>query len=133
MKTTPKITTDELIARVIRWAEEKNITGPFGQGRILKQLDKTQEELNETRDAVWKLILAPEEYSSKMIVDVVYEIGDILVTVIIAADMLGLTVNECLSAAEYKNSSRTGRMVDGVFVKNAPVTEPCSTNDEYLN
>ncbi len=45
-------------------------------------------------------------------------IGDAFVTLIILAKQLGLTPNECLEAAWNEIKDRTGKTVDGVFVKN---------------
>jgi len=45
-------------------------------------------------------------------------IGDSLVTLIILSKQLGLTPTECLEAAWNEIKDRTGKTVDGVFVKN---------------
>ena len=45
------------------------------------------------------------------------EMGDVLVTLAIQANLWGLSLTECLEEAYNKINVRTGRMVDGVFVK----------------
>jgi len=44
-------------------------------------------------------------------------IGDITVTLIIQAEMQGLDFQDCLQAAYDVISKRTGKMIDGQFVK----------------
>ena len=44
-------------------------------------------------------------------------IGDMLVTIIIAAEMLNLQILDCLQLAYDEIKDRTGKMVDGQFVK----------------
>ena len=43
--------------------------------------------------------------------------GDIMVTLIIQAKMQGVTLEECLNSAYKIISNKTGRMIDGQFVK----------------
>jgi NTP pyrophosphatase (non-canonical NTP hydrolase) len=45
-------------------------------------------------------------------------IGDSFVTLIILSKQLGLSPTECLEAAWNEIKDRTGKTVDGVFVKN---------------
>lgn len=94
----------ELSLYVIKWAEERGI---FNDGDPLAQLDKTQEELNETIEAV-------ENDDHAEIAD---GIGDMLVTIIIAAKMMDLDPTTCLEQAYNEIKDRTGKMVDGKFVK----------------
>lgn len=44
-------------------------------------------------------------------------IGDVVVTLIILAQQNGLTIEDCLQTAYDVISKRTGKMIDGVFVK----------------
>lgn len=46
-------------------------------------------------------------------------IGDMVVVLTILAAQNGLTLEECVAAAYYEIKDRTGRMVDGVFVKDS--------------
>lgn len=135
MKTTPKIPTDELIQKVIEWGNEKGITGPCGSGTVHKQLEKTQEELTETRDAMWKLMLSNpatrDHYSLHE--EVMDGIGDMMVTIILAADLAGFTINECIKFAYDEIAGRTGQMVNGMFIKDGRVvTERSITEDDDI-
>ena len=94
----------ELSLYVIKWAEERGI---FDDGDPLAQLDKTQEELDETIEAVKN-----DDHA-----EIADGIGDMLVTIIIAAKMMDLDPTTCLEQAYNEIKDRTGKMVDGKFVK----------------
>lgn len=88
------------------WASDKGIlekATPFAQAM------KTVEEVTE-------LVVAIYDNNAAEIKDA---IGDILVTVIIQAKMQGMSVEDCLESAYNVIKNRTGRMIDGQFVKDA--------------
>lgn len=95
---------NELEALVIAWATQKGI---FQNGTPSRQCDKTLEEVMELSDALFK-------NDKDEIVDA---LGDILVTIIIQAEMHELRLVECLESAYNVIAKRTGVMVDGQFVK----------------
>lgn len=99
--------TQELIDAVKQWGIDKGITGPRGRGTLLRQLEKTQEELNETKYAA----------ISNNMEELVDGIGDCAVTLILAAEMACLSFEDCLQAAYDEIKARTGKMIDGQFVK----------------
>lgn len=109
----------ELIESVREWGESKGITGPNGKGTLLGQLAKTQEELTETRDAAVRMEFNHPEAWAIHRDDLIDGLGDVFVTIILAAEMAGLRIEDCLSAAYDEIKGRTGTMVDGVFVKDA--------------
>lgn len=94
-----------LIYNVGRWAEERNITKEGG-ATSFSQLRKLHEEANEFE-------MAENHY------DACLEFGDILVVVLQIARLRGFDINQCLSMAYEKIRRRTGKMVDGVFQKDA--------------
>lgn len=89
---------------IIEWAKDKGI---LEKSNPLKQHDKTQEEVDELKQAL-------EENNKEEIIDA---IGDIIVTLVIQAELNGLDVEDCIQAAYDVISKRTGKMVDGIFVK----------------
>jgi len=93
-----------LINRVIDWGLSRGI---FDEGTMEKQVKKTQEEVGE-------LVYAVGANDQMGVVD---GIGDVLVTLILLAEMYGLTLEECLEHALGEIEGRTGNMVDGTFVK----------------
>jgi NTP pyrophosphatase (non-canonical NTP hydrolase) len=94
----------QLIKQVEEWAEAKGI---LAHATTLRQAEKTLEETNE-------LICAILNEDNAEIKDA---IGDIIVTIIIQAKMQGLTIEECLQSAYDVISKRTGKMVNGQFIK----------------
>lgn len=98
---------NELIQNVLQWGIDKNIIGENGKGTRYGQADKMLEEANETHMAV----------NTHDLREVKDGIGDTVVTLILLADMYGWTIEECLQVAYDVISKRTGKMVDGVFVK----------------
>jgi NTP pyrophosphatase (non-canonical NTP hydrolase) len=99
---------NELIRLVEEWAKEKEI---FDLSNPERQLDKTQEELTELREAIELDCIADN------LDEVRLELGDVLVTLIILAKMKDIDIEECLRLAYEKISKRTGKIIDGQFVK----------------
>lgn len=102
--TSRKMKYNELEALVISWAEQKGI---FEKGNPDAQCEKTFEEVTELSAAIY-------ENNKEEIIDA---LGDILVTIIIQAEMQGLKLEDCLQSAYNVISKRTGKMIDGQFVK----------------
>lgn len=116
---------EALINNVRQWFHDKGI---IANSNPLKQLEKTQEELNETRDAAVRLgcarfyanHLTPELYEDQRelyLHELKDGIGDTVVTLIGVCEMYGFTLEECLQQAYDVISKRTGRMEGGIFVK----------------
>lgn len=109
-----------LYERVITWAENKGI---LENATALAQIDKTREEVEETRDALLAQrngvgVYINSKGEQKRTFDEIKDgFGDILVTVLIGCELQGLDPMECLEAAVEVIEGRTGKMVDGKFVK----------------
>lgn len=95
---------DELILQVGNWAYDK---GLVKRENAPKQMLKVMEEVGETAGA----LLKGNETELKD------GIGDSFVTLIILAEQLGYTPQECLEAAWEEIKNRKGETKDGVFVK----------------
>ena len=96
---------DELIENVSQWAADKDI---LKKENAPKQLLKVLEEVGETAGALLKS--KDEEIKDG--------IGDSFVTLIILSKQLGLEPADCLEAAWNEIKDRTGKTINGVFVKN---------------
>lgn len=94
----------ELESLVIAWAKEKGI---LDKGNPSAQCYKTLEEVMELSTAL----------SNNDKAEIIDALGDILVTIIIQAEMQGLSLTECLESAYNVIAKRSGKMVDGQFVK----------------
>jgi NTP pyrophosphatase (non-canonical NTP hydrolase) len=95
---------DELIELVHNWAEERNL---LSRDNVKSQMLKVVEEIGETARAVNK----------GDILETVDGIGDSFVTLIILAFQLGLSPAQCLNDAYEVIKSRTGKTVNGTFIK----------------
>lgn len=96
---------DNLQVKVIEWAKARQI---IPNARAATQLMKTGSELGELFDAEIK----------GDIPGIVDGIGDVLVTLIIYAELNGLKIDECLASAYNEIKDRTGTLLpSGVFVK----------------
>ena len=104
MVNTKASTLDELHMAVLAWADER---GLIEERNAPKQMLKVIEELGELSGAMAKQREG----------EVVDAIGDVLVTVLILAAQLGLSATECLGVAYNEIAQRTGKTVDGVFIK----------------
>lgn len=90
---------------VLQWARDRDLIKPEN---VLKQYIKTVSEVGELGDALIK-------NDKDGIID---GIGDTLVTLIILAAQLNLNLEECLGAAYNEIKNRTGKTVNGTFIKN---------------
>lgn len=93
-----------LSSLIEEWAEEKGI---LSNATPLTQAIKTKEEVDELYHAIL-------DDNRDEIKDA---IGDIMVTLIIQCKMQGMDLQDCLESAYNVIKNRTGKMVDGVFVK----------------
>ena len=89
---------------IIEWAKDKGI---LENGTPLAQCTKTEEEVVELRDAIYDNDKA----------EIIDALGDIYVTILIQAEMQGLKLEDCIASAYNVISKRTGKMVNGQFVK----------------
>lgn len=97
----------QLEALVEDWSEDKGI---IKNGTPTAQALKTLEECNELIDAIDK------EHKEETI----DALGDVLVTLIIQAKMQGVDLLDCLQIAYNVISKRTGKMENGMFIKDKP-------------
>ena len=97
-------TTKELQNKIIDWADNKSL---LTKDNSYKQLAKTIEELGEVARAL----------IHNDIPEIKDGIGDVVVTLIILAKQNGLDFNDCLLTAWNEIKSRTGKTLNGVFIK----------------
>lgn len=111
----------ELEKKVLEWAKEKQI---LSKATPIAQAEKTLEEVEELEEALKAQYFGLEYFinSKGKKVNTKEEIkdalGDILVTIIIQAEMQNLKLEECLESAYNVIKNRQGQMINGQFVKN---------------
>jgi phosphoribosyl-ATP pyrophosphohydrolase len=94
----------KLIDNVIKWADDKSLVD---KEKSTKQMLKVMEEVGETASALAK---GDRE-------ELIDGIGDVFVTLIILAAQNGLKPEDCLQSAWDEIKNRTGKTVNGVFIK----------------
>jgi hypothetical protein len=108
------IKMDDLIDKVKQWHRDRNL---IAGSTDAAQHTKLVEEVKELETNI--LLSQP----------VIDDIGDCLVVLINIAERNGLSLFDCLSHAYNDIKDRKGKMVDGVFVKERPVSD---SDGEYL-
>lgn len=110
----------ELNENVLDWAKEKGI---LDKATPLTQWSKTEEEVAETREALFALqnnlltyvnSKGEEKHTATEVKD---GLGDVFVTLLIECELVNLNPLDCLEEAYNIISKRTGKMIDGTFVK----------------
>ncbi len=91
-------------SNIREWAKDKGI---LDKATPETQFLKLAEEVGELANALAK----------KDQIELIDAIGDCIVVLTILAEMKGVPVEECIESAWGVISSRTGKMVNGVFVK----------------
>jgi len=114
---------------IIQWGIDRNLIGPTGEATCLGQQKKTEEEVAELRAAiegaeghasgVMHGTIDAKSDHRKFKEEAKDAIGDIIVTLVMQAQMWDLTMEECIEAAWQEIKDRKGRMTGGVFVKEA--------------
>lgn len=92
-----------LIEKVKEWGKNKGIDNPY------RQLNKVTEELGE-----WAHEICRDNFATPEARDAC---GDVLVAVIILADICGIDPMVCLEEAYHEISGRKGHTISGFFIK----------------
>ncbi len=87
-----------------KWGFQKGI---LQKGDTKTQLIKLYEETGELSEAVLK--------NNKN--DIIDAVGDIIVVLTNFAELQGISIEDCIQSAYNEISNRTGRMINGTFVK----------------
>ena len=109
---------DELITKVEQWAKDKGLNQADPKAQFLK----VAEEFGEIASAMARS-------NDELFKD---SVGDVIVTLIILSMQKGTNVQECLEMAYNEIKGRTGKMVDGVFVKLSDLEESYEVEKEPL-
>ncbi|EOJ0406395.1 DUF1642 domain-containing protein [Campylobacter jejuni] len=100
---------NELITKVEQWAKDKGLNQADPKAQFLK----VAEEFGEIASAMARS-------NDELFKD---SVGDVIVTLIILSMQKGTNIQECLEMAYNEIKGRTGKMVDGVFVKSSDLED----------
>ena len=95
------------INNIRAWGEDKQLIGPNAKATKHTQYNKLCEEVNELRHE----LNSDDNEAASM------ELGDCVVVLIQIAEHIGISFEECVARTFQKISNRTGRTIDGCFVK----------------
>lgn len=96
------MTTDELIDMIIIWGEHRKIDNRWTQAsKVTEEWGETVSEMNHGR--------LGDDFEDG--------IGDTLVSLILFAHVCGKDINYCLQKAYDAIKNRSGKTVDGNFIK----------------
>jgi len=101
------MTTQELIEAIRKWGEDRNIIGANAKATTQTQFVKLLEEVEELNVA----ITFPNHD------ELVDAVGDCTVVLILLSELAGVKFEDCLLSAYNEIKGRTGKIVDGAFVK----------------
>lgn len=106
---------EQLEKKVIQWGADKGI---LEKSNPIRQLQKTQEELDETMQALVQLADAKTDKVKQQALDEAIDgIGDMIVTIILLSKLVGVETVPCLESAYNVIAARTGKMENGFFVR----------------
>jgi len=112
-----QLSLDSLIMLTENWHEDRNlIDGATDKDQVCKLI----QEVGELSDSVCKGQ------------DIKDDIGDCMVVLINIAKRNNVTMQECLQVAYDDIEHRRGRMIDGIFVKEAKPLPRREKNDKQL-
>lgn len=103
---------DKLIEDVRNWGFDKGILRDPDNYEDLQQMRKAQ--ATKTLEEVMELLEAIDNDNRDEVRDA---IGDTIVTLIMVAELHQTGIYSCLNDAYHVIKNRTGKMVDGQFVK----------------
>ncbi|WP_243343581.1 MazG-like family protein [Anaerococcus sp. AGMB09787] len=102
----------DLKDKVLSWADDKDL---LHEENADKQFMKVIEEVFEFKSEFYlRNMFGDNEFAYK---DMMLEMGDIFVTLIILCEQIGVDPEECLSMAYEKIKGRSGRTINGNFIK----------------
>ena len=116
---------EELQKLIINWAKDKNL---LHADNTDKQFMKFIEEVFEFKTELdsekhWRKVMGNDTCKSINIESLMLEIGEIFVTLIILCNQIGIEPTRCLDMAYEKIKGRTGKTINGVFVKEEDIKE----------
>ena len=109
---------EDLESLVLRWAEDKDL---MHKEYIEEQFMKFMEEVFEFKTELdtWSRLNSCDKrkIDESLSHNLKFEMGDVLVTLIILAKQLEINPSECLDLAYTKIAKRNGKTINGIFVK----------------
>lgn len=105
---------EEFTRQVLNWAKDKDLLHEENAG---KQFMKFVEEVFEFKTEMDNVLSYTDPYVDEVVERMELEMGDSFVTLIILCSQLNLDPVSCLARAYEKIKDRTGKTINGQFIK----------------
>lgn len=105
---------EKLSKKIIKWADDKDL---LHEENADKQFMKFVEEVFEFKTEMDNVLSYTDPYVDEAVERMELEMGDIFVTLIILCEQLNLDPVDCLGRAYIKIEKRSGKTINGTFVK----------------
>ena len=105
---------EKLSKKIIKWAEDRDL---LHEENAEKQFMKFIEEVFEFKTEMDNELSYTDPYVDEAVERMELEMGDIIVTIIILCKQLEIDPLICLEKAYKKIEARTGKTINGTFVK----------------
>lgn len=105
---------EKLSKKIIKWGKDRDL---LHEENADKQFMKFVEEVFEFKTEMDNVLSYTDPYVDEAVERMKLEMGDIIVTLIILCKQLDIDLFECLNKAYKKISARTGKTINGTFVK----------------
>lgn len=108
---------EDLKDKVLRWADDKDLLHRENAPKqFMKFIEEVFELNRELEISDFRRFIG--EHRDIILRDIKLEMGDVFVTLIILCEQIGIDPVECLSMAYEKIKDRSGKTINGNFVKN---------------
>ena len=108
---------EELKKLTEQWAKDKNLLYAENADKQFMKFIEEVFEFKTDYDILWHEVRRQGGISKECVRPLMIEMGDIFVTLIILCNQIGIEPTKCIDMAYEKIKDRTGKTIDGVFVK----------------
>ena len=108
---------EELKKLIEQWAKDKALLHAENTDKQFMKFIEAVFEFKTEYDILWHEAERQGGISKESVRPLMLEMGDIFVTLIILCNQIGIEPIRCLDMAYEKIKDRTGKTIDGVFVK----------------
>ena len=108
---------EELQKLTLDWSKDKDLLHAENADKQFMKFIEEVFEFKTEYDIFWHEVERQGGISREMINSLLLEMGDIFVTLIVLCRQIGIEPIKCLDMAYEKIKGRTGKTINGVFVK----------------
>ena len=114
---------EELQKLTLDWAKDKDLLHAENADKQFMKFIEEVFEFKTEYDIFWHEVERQGGISKECVRPLMIEMGDIFVTLIVLCNQIGIEPTRCLDMAYEKIKDRTGKTINGVFVKEEDLKE----------